>query len=270
MAKADQLRSKSARKTPKNMVPDFIDDIAPADGFMPPPADDDIDWALATPPNRDAIIVKDQRNFIYEGLEMTAKGMVIPADIELNGEDWVQLGNLLAGLDHAVQWAISDWMAYAEVRDLQFEGTAENGRKAVYVIAESITNYTYQTLRDYAWIATNVPVEARHADLSFSHHRAVASFKKGDMPDIERQRDWLEKAHQGGWSYKKLREEIEAATLPASTDDNRDDAANPLVAPEHRAVFKRVWKNLEKGKSVKATDLAQLRRWLDAIEQQMA
>lgn len=92
-------------------------------------------------------------------------------------EEWSQIGGVLRRLEGSIQWQIGDWCNF---------GAAAWGEK--YADALDDTDYSYQTLRDYAYVAASVDLSIRNRQMSFGHHRVVA-------PDgAELQALWLEYA----------------------------------------------------------------------------
>lgn len=92
--------------------------------------------------------------------------------------EWGQLGALLHQLNGSLQWLIGDWLVCGE--DRQWGKT--------YQEAEEETGYSYQTLRDYAYVARHVHLSIRIDKLSFQHHRLIAPL------DRQLQRTWLDYA----------------------------------------------------------------------------
>jgi len=58
----------------------------------------------------------------------------------------------------------------------------------MYSQALESTDYEYQTLADYKWVAENAEFSFRNENLSFAHHRQLASLEPED------QKIWLDKA----------------------------------------------------------------------------
>jgi hypothetical protein len=80
---------------------------------------------------------------------------------------WRRQGRELAHADTGHQFAIGDWL---------LAGEAKLGRK-VYVEARDIfRGFEKSALKDYYTVARRVSTTVRTVDLSFAHHRLVASF----------------------------------------------------------------------------------------------
>jgi hypothetical protein len=108
-------------------------------------------------------------------------------------EQWEQVGESVQRVNESSAWWVGDWLVYGK------EAFGDRYRRAV-----AATGYDYQTLRNYAWVATRFPMSRRRDSLSFGHHAEVASLE----PDA--QDDWLHRATVHGWSRNELRRRIKA------------------------------------------------------------
>lgn len=249
MAKAEQLKKRSVRgKSSKQPPPNALELM----DAMIEPASLARSAPLLPGVPEDAIIVRDDGALEYRGVQMTGTGMILPDDF--SEDDWLAVGEVVQKLEASIQWIIGDWMAFAE---RQWGKT--------YAMVAELTGYSYQTLRDYAYVARNVPQAIRHPELSFSHHRVVAALnlKDADLPDVDAQRYWLERAAEEGWSMARLRKEIDEAI---TTHLPESDPQQSLAAPQHKQVFGRVWRSVAHGRAVRREDIAHLRAWLDDLE----
>ena len=108
-------------------------------------------------------------------------------------ERWVEMFEALKRAGAAIQFWLGDMINYGEraygEKYSQFLEVRQGG-----------------TLRNYAWVADNVPASLRNDNLSWDHHRRVAS-----LPEPE-QREWLDKADQEEWSARQLDREIAKET----------------------------------------------------------
>jgi hypothetical protein len=111
---------------------------------------------------------------------------------------WRQIGKQLSTITDSSAWWLGDWLVFGERQ------YSDRYRQAV---AE--TSLDYQTLRNYAWVARNVPLSRRRDSLSFQHHAEVAALG----PD--EQRDWLARAEQDHWSRNELRMRLRRARREA-------------------------------------------------------
>jgi hypothetical protein len=93
-------------------------------------------------------------------------------------------------------WWLGDWLVYGE------QSYGDRYKQAI-----TDTSLSYQTLRNYAWVARAFPMSRRRDTLSFGHHVEVAA-----LPEQE-QDLWLARAEQLNWSCNKLRRALQAANL---------------------------------------------------------
>lgn len=100
---------------------------------------------------------------------------------------WRSILSRILRLSDSSAWWIGDALAYGEWR---------YGEKYRAAIASLELNY--DRARDYAYVSGNVPAAVRRADLSWTHHRAVARL----IPDD--QETWLARAVTEGWSTREL------------------------------------------------------------------
>lgn len=134
-------------------------------------------------------------NFLdIPGCHFSRTGLEI--DRGLKFDQWQRIGGVLRGIEGSIQFWIGDWIRYGE---------HEYGEK--YSQAVEATNLDYQTLQDAVYVAQNVPISLRNENLSFSHHRAVAS-----LPQTS-QKKWLDRAEREELSYRELRKRIERAKV---------------------------------------------------------
>ncbi len=203
-------------------------------------------------------------SYAYKRFAFNGVGLQAPSDVTL--DEWLEFGQIMTGIETAIQWVVGDWgVVGAEqlnqwVSDEEAE-TNDFDSKYAYLLKQ--TNYAYQTLRDYAWVASNVPVSIRIDTLSFSHHRAVAALHDDDgNPLVNEQRKWLLRAIENGWSVEQLKQAMREKR-PALL------AISPLADKKNRRIFNSVWRSLEKGRAVKKDHIQHLRKWLDEVEQSL-
>ena len=118
--------------------------------------------------------------------------------------DWAAVGRRLSNVSSRATWALGDWLLYGE--------RAFGGR---YRTAVEATDLDYQTLRNYAWVASSFAPHRRRGELSFQHHAELAS-----LPDVE-QDLWLGRAVNGGWSRNELRRRLKAHRAGRVDADDR-------------------------------------------------
>jgi len=121
--------------------------------------------------------------------------------------DWQQCGAFIHEAEKSVQFWIGDWLNFGE---------KTWGKR--YEEAIQQTGLEYQTLRDYKWVASSMPLSLRNDKLSFYHHRELASLEP------EQQTYLLNKAVAESWSLIKLKQEkyrlnLEAARVSVAAPD---------------------------------------------------
>jgi hypothetical protein len=94
-------------------------------------------------------------------------------------DSWRDRGEKLCfdAADH--QWALGYWIVEGE--DLWDLATAIRNRRfkhGVYMAAADITGLSVATIKDYAYVARNVPEEIRNKTLSFGHHKLIAGLER--------------------------------------------------------------------------------------------
>ena len=146
-------------------------------------------------PRRDVIKREPNGSMTYKRATMTAVGLVMPDD--MTDEELIEIGQMLRGMESSIQWLIGDW-----------SNRAERVWGQVY---EDVPGYSYNALRDYAYVARGVQLSVRTDKLSFGHHKLVAALEP------EQQREWLRYAAENGLSVAQMR----AAMRPAPI--KRDD-----------------------------------------------
>ena len=138
------------------------------------------------------------------------KFTITPAGIQFNEEltfeEWDVLGQKLAPLGRSIGFIIGDWINYGEER---------YGEK--YDEALARTKITYQTLRDFSYVARKVELSWRHDNLSFEHHKVVAKLKTQ-----EEKQHWLGVADQEGLSYRRLRKSINFGRVATEEETQGD------------------------------------------------
>ena len=132
------------------------------------------------------------------GKVLTTKvGLHIPTALPF--DEWELAGRRLSGILDSSCWWLGDWLVYGkdQYADRYQRGIAAAGLR-------------YQTLRNYAWVARRFPFGRRRAALTFQHHAELAS-----LPADEQDK-WLDRAEQGNWTTKQLRNAIQLARQQAA------------------------------------------------------
>ncbi|MFE1457974.1 LmbU family transcriptional regulator [Streptomyces sp. NPDC058735] len=121
------------------------------------------------------------------GQALTTKmGLQMPPGMAY--DEWERAGRLLAGVLDSSSWWLGDWLVYGKDH---YTDRYQRGIRAA--------GLSYQTLRNYAWVARRFDLTRRRPALSFQHHAELAS-----MP-VEEQDLWLDRAEQRQWTTKQLR-----------------------------------------------------------------
>lgn len=127
-------------------------------------------------------------------VRMTSTAAILAGDLTFG--EWIGVGQRLQRLNEAAAWWLGDWLVYGEWC-----------YGAKYRTAVAQLGLSYDRLRDYAYVAGNVPRAIRRADLGFYHHRLVAKLD----PDL--QREWLRRAAEAKWTKRQLEQAI-AGSVP--------------------------------------------------------
>jgi hypothetical protein len=118
------------------------------------------------------------------------------------------VGAFLASVRKTVQFAIGDLLLQVEVRfPEKFSQFAE------------ILEMSEGGLQEYLRVAEKVPRSIRRENLSWSHHRAVASLSKVNkdgnfVSDVNSQKQWLERAETEKLSHHQLRDALRTEEPP--------------------------------------------------------
>lgn len=148
---------------------------------------------------------------------------------DLNYEEWAALGARIAHHEHALRWAIGDWLLYGQDRFRDYRAA---------VLATGLHEHS---LAVCATVARQVPRERRHPGLSWSHHDEVAALAGRDQTRL------LRLAEGEGLSKMALRALIRqeeedrqlacgySAGGKSTGDDDVDDRHSPQVTFTVRA-----------------------------------
>jgi hypothetical protein len=143
---------------------------------------------------------------LASGVQLQQSGLLFTANQSLS--KWEQLGTKLFSFADSSTWWIADWLVYGE--------STFHDR---YQEAIKRTSLSYQTLRNYTWVARRFPLPRRRQGVSFSHHLEVVAL---DQPE---QDYWLRKAEDLGWSRNKLRGEVRSSLHTRQCEQAGPDAA---------------------------------------------
>ena len=132
----------------------------------------------------------DTTSIIKTGnINLVPTGLTITRDISF--DEWVDLMQTLVRLETAFQFAIGDALIYGETA---------YGEK--YSQAMDATGLSYQSLANMVWVCRKVPMQNRRDDISWTHHRVVASVDTEDQPGL------LDMAKSQGMSASDLMHHI--------------------------------------------------------------
>lgn len=136
---------------------------------------------------------------VHEDWNLSAIGLKL-TDPDLPFARFEELCFMLGRFHEAVRFAIGDAILigeklYGEEAFQAFESLhlSEDGR------------------REYLRVSERVPRSRRRKDLSWSHHRAVAS-----LPPVE-QKEWLKRASEEGLSHHEMRDALRNGAEPRQT-----------------------------------------------------
>jgi len=122
-------------------------------------------------------------------------------------DEWLDCSNTLYLLEGSIQWALGDWLNYGE---------SKWGEK--YAQAVEDTGYYNQTLRDDKWVSSRIDLSLRKDNLTFSHHKEVASLEPDEQEEL------LDRAESDNLTVRQLRDAVrqkkahnELAKLPKRT-----------------------------------------------------
>jgi N6-adenosine-specific RNA methylase IME4 len=139
-------------------------------------------------PLPDAVIVAARSG--DDGFVVTAQGLTVEGTPSF--DQWARFGETLRRMGVALSWAVGDWLVYGE-------GRGDWGER--YAQALDARVMTYESLRVAAHVSSRFAHAARHRNLSWSHHKAVAKFPSDAAERL------LNLAETHNWSVAELREQ---------------------------------------------------------------
>jgi len=101
------------------------------------------------------------------------------------------MGETLIRIDSAIQWWIGDWL-----------NAGERNYGEMYTQALDETEYSYSTLRDYKWVATNIELSLRNDNVPFWVHRTIAPL----LP--EKQAEAIRQAAAEKWTVREAKSKV--------------------------------------------------------------
>lgn len=148
----------------------------------------------------------------FPGVVFGERRLDLPDGMEF--DEWMRLGEVLHRIAENSLFWLGEWAIYGE--------RAFGERYAQAISNES--GYAVETVRVAQWVAERVPADRRHPDLSWAHHRAVATLAP------EEQEAWLGKAASEGLTTKELYERTH------DRKENTPDGEPPHPAEEAEPV----------------------------------
>lgn len=151
----------------------------------------------------------------FQYFRFSAQGVEVVGDPTY--EDWSKVFGGLTRIHGGIQWLLGDMLAIGESRF---------GEK--YTQAVDATGYSLQTLMNMASVAGRIKLPFRNANLSFTHHAAVAY-----LDSVEDRVLLLGQAEVNAWSATTLREVAgkykKALRGSKSTSDGRSKALSSVI-----------------------------------------
>lgn len=132
------------------------------------------------------------------GSEVTLTGVSLQIPRELGYDAWERVGKQLNGFIDSSAWWLGDWLIFGKER------YADSYKQAIRAAGLS-----YQTLRNYAWVARRFTPAERRAQLTFQHHAEVVSLPKDAREKL------LDLAERQDWTTKQLRERVKGKAVTA-------------------------------------------------------
>lgn len=120
---------------------------------------------------------------------VATSSLQLPETLSL--DEWLEVGRRLASAGHSLQWWVGDWLRF---------GKTHHGEK--YKDALGTLGYSYQTLRNLAWVAGRFELSRRRDNLSWGHHEEVAGLEPAEADAL------LDEAESKSWSVRMLRRAV--------------------------------------------------------------
>lgn len=121
------------------------------------------------------ILLNKDHDLIYSSFKFQRCGMIVIGNPTF--EEWEETGKILGIAEKSVLFWIGDWLNYGEHKWGE-----------MYAQALDKTDFDYQTLKDAKWVANRVELSLRKDNLTFNHHKEVASL------NTEKQKEFLDLA----------------------------------------------------------------------------
>lgn len=179
--------------------------------------------SMTSAPPPGSLVLNDGAYIYSNKFQLTTTSLEAINDITPN--DWRNIGMVLAGIESSIAWWIGDWanLGHGYITQLDIDAPNLDTPNGRYLAIAMVTGYKYQTLRSYASTCASVEPHIRRPELSFAHHRYVASL------DEDEQIEWLDNAVKYGWSVRELRERLAVKDDVPSGDVSFKKQANMVV-----------------------------------------
>ncbi len=156
--------------------------------------------------------IEVSREPVGSEIGVSGVGLLFP-EHDVSFDQWRRVGVRIAKTADLTAWCLGDWLAYGE--------SAFAGR---YRQAADLVGLSYQTLRNYAWVARRFALSRRRDSLTFNHHMVVARLT------TEQQDFWLDRALGEKWSVHRLRARLSEHEAPGKKMDEPAGAALSKVS----------------------------------------
>jgi hypothetical protein len=176
-------------------------------------------WGRQVGPSRLAVSAASSRPGGQTGIVATRVGLRLPEALAF--ETWRQTGMHLSRVADSSAWCLGDWLVYGETQ-----------YRDRYRVAIDAVGLSYQTLRNYAWVARRFAPSRRRDTLSLYHHMEVAK-----LPVAEQDR-WLEQAIAHGWSTNQLRQQLRRARQHEESAAAPNSVVKINVPKEHLELWR--------------------------------
>lgn len=130
------------------------------------------------------------------GFELTSTGVIVPKGVRPSLPEYQGTFDFVARVHKFSGFWLADMIAYADTRP-------EWKEKIDQIIDAEVLDE--DSVKQYRYVAKNVPPENRVEGVAYGHHVQVAA-----LPS-EEQTPWLEKSKEHGWTQRELRDNIRAA-----------------------------------------------------------
>lgn len=133
---------------------------------------------------------------VLNGFQLTSTGVIVAANVRPSLAEYQGTFDFVTRVHKFSGFWLADMIAYADTRP-------EWKEKIDQIIDAEVLDE--DSVKQYRYVAKNVPPENRVEGVAYGHHAAVAG-----LPG-EEQTEWLERSKEKGWTQRELKENIRAA-----------------------------------------------------------